>query len=507
MNPPAEPRTRSPLGLQVPLHRSVVFRAVVFSTTLAAVLLGICLAYTYFDRRDATVETLGHTLKSIAATAAPGIRGEDALAVRSNGDASGDAFKRILGVLQIIKNQNELRDDQVYVLRPDPAGDGLYRFVAMLQDKTFIGDEYRPPAQVEALYQQVFKDGMAVRTELFTDDHGSFISGIAPIKTERGDTAAILQVDYGVGVYLAAIAESTRILAMIGGAILLILVAFGVFQYQYLRTQVRKLLEGTAAIAAENYTHLIPVTSDDELGTLAVGLNASLGKLRERFEMLKFLPSHTARMIQTALDSGADVDLHNAQRIRVAVLETDIRGFTKLSSSMTPEEVISMLNSYIRAQAEIISQHGGSIDKYMGDAVLAVFEGEGLEERSLLEAAEIQMRIAAMNRDPASPFPFVVNVGAGLSVGEVVMGNMGSEQRMEHTVIGSIVNLAARLCSAAKAGEVVVTAELFSAIKRPLGIQGQLDEVDCKGFADPIATMRLTPGEVRSISSLTLGDV
>lgn len=112
------------------------------------------------------------------------------------------------------------------------------------------------------------------------------------------------------------------------------------------------MLAGAAAIAAEDYDHLAPVTSQDEFGTLAEGLNASLGKLRERFEMLKFLPSHTARMIRTALSSGAGVGLDTGQRIRVAVLETDIRGFTKLSSSMAPEQVITMLNTYIRAQAD-----------------------------------------------------------------------------------------------------------------------------------------------------------
>lgn len=103
-----EERTNSTLGIKVPLHRSLVFRAVVLSTSLAAGLLGVCLGYTYFDRRADPMQTLGLTFKSIAATAAPFIDGADINEVRTNDDAGADAFRRLLSALQVVRLHNGL---------------------------------------------------------------------------------------------------------------------------------------------------------------------------------------------------------------------------------------------------------------------------------------------------------------------------------------------------------------------------------------------------------------
>ena len=134
--------------------------------------------------------------------------------------------------------------------------------------------------------------------------------------------------------------------------------------------------------------------------------------------------------------------------------------------------------------------YNGSIDKYMGDAVLVVFEGEDSVERAVRCGREILIRIAEMNRTSEQP----VHIGIGISHGHVVMGNMGCESRMEHTVIGPTVNLAARLCSVAQGRELVMPYSMFETVEHLRLCQASPDvttttasnEVVVKGFGEPI---------------------
>ena len=144
--------------------------------------------------------------------------------------------------------------------------------------------------------------------------------------------------------------------------------------------------------------------------------------------------------------------------------------------------------------------YSGSIDKYMGDAVLVIFEGEDKERRAYECAHHIQHSLRQLNKRKrryarkAGESYEEVEIGIGLSMGRVIMGNMGCAERMEHTVIGSTVNLAARLCSAAKGGEIVI----HQTILEHIGKQGQYEEIQVKGFKDPVPVRRLSKADTTS---------
>ena len=134
---------------------------------------------------------------------------------------------------------------------------------------------------------------------------------------------------------------------------------------------------GTNALNDENFDVRVELNSEDELEQLAKSINRALEHLQQRSEMLKFLPDHTQKMIARVLNRGSgSVDLTEGRDVEVAILESDIRGFTALSERLAPSETIALINDYIRIQAEVVLTYNGSIDKYMGDAVLVVFEGE-----------------------------------------------------------------------------------------------------------------------------------
>ena len=433
----------------VPWWRSFAFRFVLLYTVFAVILALVSVAGLYQREKAEVIGKFGLALEKIAGTAAPFIPGEPLDEISSNQDASTQPFLRLRDTLRDIQTENNLHEEHVYILRPSPDPDTQeLEFVVMLHGTPFVGDHYMPPPEVGTLYRWVIHKKDAVRTGLYRDAHGMWISGIAPILRADGSIAGLLQVDYGLDTYLSEID------ARQGKYLLVVLLMFAVFilgglwMNARLRRSLSALLDGTQAIEKHCYDHTILVRSQDEIGLLASALNRALGGLRERFEMLKFLPAHTTRMIETAARKGHAVDRSIAERCEVAVFESDIRGFTSLSEALPAEAVVRMLNDYIRVQAEIINQHGGSIDKYMGDAVLAIFEGEDKERRAFDCALEIQSQIARLNE--SGTFERPVLIGIGVTVGELVMGNMGSDERMELTIIGSPVNLAARLCSQAR---------------------------------------------------------
>jgi adenylate cyclase len=170
------------------------------------------------------------------------------------------------------------------------------------------------------------------------------------------------------------------------------------------------------------------------------------------------------------------------------VLFSDIRGFTSMSDRLAPDRVITMLNIYLRKEAEIIERHSGSIDKFIGDAVMAVFEGPSGFLNAALAAVEIQQVIKQLNAGKAFEMP--VEVGIGIAGGEVVMGSVGYEDRMEFAVIGRIVNLAARLTSVAARSEVVVSDAAWQTLSAHFNGE-HLAGVRLKGFASEITCHRL----------------
>ena len=479
MSPPPTPQTT------LKFWQSVILRLAFFYFALTLVVLAISLQLLHEDQRTAIQEKFGVTRQAIAASTAPYVSARDLAAIRSNSDAAGPEFKRVRATLDSARVANGLAEDQVYIVRPGDKPDE-FPFVVMLQQKTFVGDVYRPPMEVRTAYREVLA-GKSARTRLFTDAHGTFISGVAPILDDAGQPVAILHADASVGSYIEEEEELLQMLVSGGIVILLTILVLGAAAYRYMSNRVQELLRGTNAILLGDYDMRLQMKGTNELTLIGNTLDHAMAKLKERFEMLKFLPKHTAQMIEARAQEGG-VSLDVARRVEVVVIESDIRGFTTLSEQMSPEEVIRMLNTYVRLQAEIIESAGGSIDKYMGDAVLAVFEGPSAHARALDCAEAIQAEVHKRNESPEFGRP--VHIGIGIASGEVVMGNMGSEQRMEHTVIGSPVNLAARLCSAANAGEIVIAQSGFQRA-RPDASLADAEPIEAKGFADPIPCLRL----------------
>lgn len=224
------------------------------------------------------------------------------------------------------------------------------------------------------------------------------------------------------------------------------------------------------------------VRARDEIGDLARRFNRMIGELGERLELMKFVSRGTVSAIQSAHENGMH---RGGERRRVSVIFTDIRGYTEFSERVPPEVVIEALNSYFDVQTEIVEKHGGDIDKFVGDALVAVFEGDGMERRAVACAVEIT---EAMTRLLDQYPDYNLHVGIGVASGEVVVGAMGARERMDFTVLGSTVNLSARLCSKAAPEQVLIDRATRDAAAGLENIRFEtLEPIPLKGYAEPVA--------------------
>lgn len=138
---------------------------------------------------------------------------------------------------------------------------------------------------------------------------------------------------------------------------------------------------------------------------------------------------------------------------------SDIRNFTTVAEKLEPEQIVKLINIYFHLQTEMIEKNGGIVDKFMGDQVMAIFPTQNMLPSAIAAAVAIQRGIREVNRKRKQQGEVILEVGIGINHGPAVLGNMGHKLRMDYTVIGDVVNIAARLCGIAKAGQIIASME------------------------------------------------
>jgi len=195
------------------------------------------------------------------------------------------------------------------------------------------------------------------------------------------------------------------------------------------------------AVSAGDFSGRVEAKSRDEVGILSETVNTMVQGLFERFELTKYVSAGTLSSIAVGQEP---------RRVKRTLLFSDVRGFTSYTERRGADAVVAVLNKLLEDQSRIIKRHGGDIDKFVGDEVVSVFAGEDAAERACLAALDI-MDLAGKPADYDG-----LAVGVGIATGMVIQGMVGSSLRADFTVIGDPVNIAARLCAAAKAGLTVI---------------------------------------------------
>jgi adenylate cyclase len=219
----------------------------------------------------------------------------------------------------------------------------------------------------------------------------------------------------------------------------------------------------------------------DEVARLGDRINAMVRGLRAKLNLEKMV----SRGAAAAAATGVVVPSRGVRRA-FTVLVSDIRGFTAFSETVPPEVVVEVLNRFLGAQADVVHAHGGDIDKFVGDELMARFEGDGASARAVRCAVAMIEAVHRVRRPGET-----LTIGVGVSAGDVVYGAIGHQDRIDVTVISDVVNTGARLCAAAGPDQVLVAASASS-------LCGQLDDVrfvacaalTVKGKRQPLALVR-----------------
>ncbi len=409
-----------------------------------------------------------HTGKIVVSISAPVLAGD-----RVTGVIAMDIF-----VDDILGAVNTLRiGDHSYAYVVDSAG----TYIAHPKADRVLASNIADGPEA-ALFADVRAAAGEPRTTLFERD--DFVT-VSPIP----------ESDWWVFFHLprSEVTRPLQSLALVFGAGILaaLLVLAGTISYisHNIAQPILKLVDGAREISQGEYERRLSVESRDEIGYLTQSFNEMAAGLKDR----EFIKSTFGRYVSP--DVMRDILSGNialgGEAKEISVMFSDIRGFTSMSEGADPHELVSLLNRYFTRMDQVISTHGGAINKYMGDGILAIFGApvslDSAPTAAVQAAHDMLEQLAAFNQEIGSD----LDIGIGVHTGEAVVGNIGSENRTEYTAIGDTVNLTSRIESLTKQYGVPILASEDTALRLPEDqyLLRLIDRVRVKGKSRPVNLM------------------
>jgi class 3 adenylate cyclase len=236
---------------------------------------------------------------------------------------------------------------------------------------------------------------------------------------------------------------------------------------------IKNIDEAAQQVGKGNLQVKLPALGNDELGRLSLTFNNMVEGLRERERMLAYVSESVREAIQDKADQSAAA----GKTINATILFSDIRNFTGLTEEFPPEEIFALLNEFLGGVEPIIRENGGRIDKFIGDAVMAVFHEDSPDKHAycaVQAAVAMKSFVRNLNLKRQKQGKFPINIGIGISTGKVLLGDVGSSRRKDLTVIGDEVNLAARLEQASKQGRhsrIIVSGSTYNYVQKKVAVE------------------------------------
>jgi class 3 adenylate cyclase len=307
----------------------------------------------------------------------------------------------------------------------------------------------------------------------------------------------------------------TLTVAVFSGVSLLTALAMGAILSWSLIRPVRRIDVALGRIADGDFDQVVQVPNRDEFGRLTVNLNRTSRQLASLYEGLSELNTNLEKTIEeqvtqlqrterlrryvspqvadAILTGEAPVAFASVRR-NLTILYSDIRGFTQMAERMEPEELVDDLNEYFSAMTELVFSNGGTLDKYLGDGILAFFGDpipfEDHAERAVATAFEMLAKVEEL-RGTWMRSEEELSIGVGISTGYVTVGNIGSSTRTDYTVVGNHVNVAARLAAAAEPGMILVSERTMASVRDRVDWI-PVDDLVMKGVNRPVKVFAVT---------------
>lgn len=262
----------------------------------------------------------------------------------------------------------------------------------------------------------------------------------------RREAVLLLGVGNQVTIIEESGAETRKQMIITFSAVVIVILAFGLFLARTITRPVEALVDAAHKIRRNELDFELKISTEDETGILTEAFNEMTGGLRERERSRVAIEKYMSPKVYKLIQSG-ELAMGGASR-EITVFDTDIRSFTSISETMTPNDLIAFLNRYFTKMVAAVHKYDGEVDKYVGDAILAKF---GATEwypdharRAVLAMIEMIEACHALTEELRAEGNWPIFMGIGCNTGNAVVGNLGSPERMEYTIISDAVNTAAR---------------------------------------------------------------
>lgn len=460
------------------------------ATVAALVVAAIC-ATTYHLRRQQLLVEFQVFVRTVAGTTSLALEADAVRAVRQADDFKSPSFQATRAILDRSRQINGLAESELYILRPISQTTPFEtEFVVMLQKQTFIGSRYTIPTVNRSRFLEAWQKRWPTSSDLYADENGRWISGYAPVLDGGGQPVAMVEADARVTRFLArqekelwwslAIGAGAFVVAMIPGLILAGSITRGL----------ERLSAGIRRFQAGDHEVQVQVRTGDELQQLGSVFNQMIVSLGEKLALLPYVSRFTAEAVRR---SRQDSKWLAGMEQDVIVLFADLRGFTKWCESREAGFLVRELNRLLALQADAVVSAGGDVDKFIGDAVMAVFLGRESSADSVFECACELVR--AIRREVES-HGWPLALGVGIHCGTAVVGSIGSDTRRDFTAIGHTVNLASRLCDRAEKWQILVSREFYELLSPTTQAFFQSTAaMALKHVSHPVATYLHTVGQ------------
>ncbi len=442
---------------------------------------------------------------TVASTTASLLNPELLKQIHNRSDENSEAYLAIRNELRKARDANRREHITVkylYTLRPDPDNPNILLFLVDAEENP-MNLSHAGDIDVNSLdlkiVQHLNEDYSP--NSFIKDPWGVWMSGFAPVYDREGNYVAT------VGADISAVNVRAKIDSLIDDGILslgcaLLLALLGsYFLSRKVSTSLSTLCDSVAVIGRGNLDYPVTLHTSDEFEELARAISSMARGLQERERLkMNFTRYVSQHVLETILKSERPAHIEG-ERKKITVLFSDIRQFTHLSELLAPEQVVALLNSYLEVMIDVIFAHQGTLDKFIGDAIMVEFGApldDPLQEFHAIETAIAMHKamIVFSNKLEKEGKPRL-SMGIGIHTGYAVVGNIGSEKRMEYTAIGDTVNVASRLENATKELKtpILISETTYEAVKDKFPLKS-LGPMKLAGKDQPIEVYALYPFEV-----------
>ncbi|MGA1824443.1 MAG: adenylate/guanylate cyclase domain-containing protein [bacterium] len=420
--------------------------------TVMFIIMGLVGAYYYLHCKSAIKELLRSQLMNTAASCALFFNGKDFEKIHTTSDEQRPEYKSIQELLKKIAAAN--KDISVaYTMRL------MKEKVVFAVDVPYENREgvvtYAHPGEIYPDVSRELLEGFvrpSADQEPYEDEWGYFLSGYAPIYNENGQPSVMLGIDMTVD-HIKSKIRHLKIAGLISILLSIILSFFlAFFLTSNIVDPIKKVSHAVTALSSGDFNCYLSINRNDEIGELQNSFNKMLNNLKEAAVIKGIFGKYINPGIIEQLRNGA-LEL-GGRGVEVTILFVDIKGFVKLSELYSPIMLVYLLNRFFTSVVNSVEKYGGIVDKFMGDAAMIIF-GNPIEDKehashAVAAAVAIDTAIKKLNDELRREGSPEISVGIGIDSGNVIAGNIGSNDRMEYTVIGNAVNLACRLSAKAK---------------------------------------------------------